>query len=250
MGHAIKFMNSKRKQILKELQLLPEWRLKSDISKSDKTIKSQSPETEKLILSSGSEENSPRRQEISQMNWDQLKSTVSQCIACPLSQTRTQTVFGVGDENAKWLFIGEGPGAREDAIGEPFVGQAGKLLDQMLAASGLKRGQQVYITNIVKCRPPNNRNPKPSEAHQCEPYLTRQIALIKPRLIVALGKVAAQNLLKCEDSISSLRGKLHEYSGIPLIVTYHPAYLLRALPEKAKAWKDLCFAQSIMQSLT
>ncbi|MBL8500289.1 MAG: uracil-DNA glycosylase, partial [Nitrosomonas sp.] len=137
----------------------------------------------------------------------------------------------------------------EDEIGEPFVGQAGKLLDQMLAAIHLKRGEQVYIANIVKCRPPNNRNPSANEALQCEPYLTRQIALIRPKLIVALGKVAAQNLLKCDDSISSLRGKVHDYSGIPLIVTYHPAYLLRSLPEKAKAWKDLCFAQTTMQSL-
>ena len=120
----------------------------------------------------------------------------------------------------------------------------------MLAAIKLNRGQQVYITNIVKCRPPNNRNPNANETRQCETYLTRQIALIKPKLIVALGKVAAQNLLQCEDSISSLRGKIHDYSGIPLIVTYHPAYLLRALPEKAKAWKDLCFAQSTMHSIT
>lgn len=203
-----------------------------------------------MILSSDSAKDDQKRcEEIHQMNWDQLKLSVSQCIACPLSQSRTQTVFGVGDKNADWLFVGEGPGAREDATGEPFVGQAGKLLDQMLAAIGLERGHQVYITNIVKCRPPNNRNPSLYEAHQCEPYLTRQIALIKPKLIVALGKVAAQNLLKCDDSISSLRGKLYDYSGIPLIVTYHPAYLLRALPEKAKAWKDLCFARSTMQSL-
>ncbi len=134
-------------------------------------------------------------------------------------------------------------------MGEPFVGQAGKLLDQMLAAIRIKRGDGVYITNIVKCRPPNNRNPTSLEARQCEPYLTRQIELLQPKLIVALGKVAAQNLLECEDSISSLRGKLHHFSGIPLIVTYHPAYLLRALPEKAKAWKDLCFALATMQSL-
>ncbi len=185
---------------------------------------------------------------VSQMNWDQLKAAVSQCVACPLSQTRTQTVFGVGDQNADWLFVGEGPGAREDEIGEPFVGQAGKLLDQMLTAIQLKRGEGVYIANIVKCRPPNNRNPALSEAQQCAPFLTRQIALIKPKLIVALGKVAAQNLLNRDDSISSLRGKVHSYSGIPLIVTYHPAYLLRSLPDKAKAWKDLCFARSIILS--
>ena len=242
-------MNSRRRQILQELNLLPVWRLKSGTPKQNKVLESPSTEVRNLILPSDSAKDSQQCREIHQMDWDQLKLTVSHCTACPLSQTRTQTVFGVGDENANWLFVGEGPGAREDAIGEPFVGQAGKLLDQMLAAIRLKRGHQVYITNIVKCRPPNNRNPSLNEARECEPYLTRQIALIKPKLIVALGKVAAQNLLKCDDSISSLRGKVHDYSGIPLIVTYHPAYLLRALPEKAKAWKDLCFAQSTMQSL-
>ena len=242
-------MNSRRKQILQELNLHPVWRLKSGTPKQNKVLESPSTEVRNLILPSDSAKDSQQCREIHQMDWDQLKLTVSHCTACPLSQTRTQTVFGVGDENANWLFVGEGPGAREDAIGEPFVGQAGKLLDQMLAAIRLKRGHQVYITNIVKCRPPNNKNPSLNEARECEPYLTRQIALIKPKLIVALGKVAAQNLLKCDDSISSLRGKVHDYSGIPLIVTYHPAYLLRALPEKAKAWKDLCFAQSTMQSL-
>jgi DNA polymerase len=158
-------------------------------------------------------------------------------------------VFGVGDEAAEWLFVGEGPGAEEDATGEPFVGQAGKLLDNMLAAIKLKRGHNVYIANVVKCRPPNNRNPEPGEAAQCEPYLHRQIALIQPRLIVALGKVAAVNLLKRDMSVASMRGKIHAYQGIPLIVTYHPAYLLRSLPEKAKAWADLCFAVQTMQGL-
>lgn len=240
---------SRRKQIFKELNLLPVWRLRSGIPKKNDVLESAATEVRNIKLI-GDTANDPKRcQEIHQMDWDQLKLTVSQCIACPLSQSRSQTVFGVGDKNADWLFVGEGPGASEDATGEPFVGQAGKLLDQMLTAIKLKRGDQVYITNIVKCRPPNNRNPSLNEALQCEPYLTRQIALIKPKLIVALGKVAVQNILKCDDSISSLRGKVHNYSGIPLIVTYHPAYLLRALPEKAKAWKDLCFAKTTMQSL-
>lgn len=146
-------------------------------------------------------------------------------------------------------FVGEGPGAREDEMGEPFVGQAGKLLDQMLAAIHLKRGDRVYIANIVKCRPPNNRNPAITEVSACMPYLSRQIELISPKLIIALGKVAAENLLGRSDSLGSLRGKIHDLSGTPLIVTYHPAYLLRALPEKAKAWKDLCFAKATMQSL-
>lgn len=242
-------MNTRRRQILKELNLLPMWQLKSDTSQQNEVSESQSAESGNLSSPPDPAKNLQRSQVIHQMDWNQLRLAVSHCIACPLSQTRTHTVFGVGDENADWLFVGEGPGAREDATGEPFVGQAGKLLDQMLAAIRLKRDQQVFITNIVKCRPPNNRNPSSYEARQCEPYLTRQIALIKPKLIVALGKVAAQNLLKCDDSISSLRGKVHDYSGIPLIVTYHPAYLLRSLPEKAKTWKDLCFALSTMQSL-
>lgn len=227
--------------------MLPVWRLKPDIAQQNTLPAQPEIETGNSPLPSGPVRDAAQRQ-VSQMNWDQLKAAVAQCVACPLSQTRTQTVFGVGDENADWLFIGEGPGAREDEIGEPFVGQAGKLLDQMLAAIQLKRGEGVYIANIVKCRPPNNRNPTSDEARQCAPFLTRQIALIKPKLIVALGKVAAQNLLNRDDSISSLRGKVHSYSGIPLIVTYHPAYLLRSLPDKAKAWKDLCFARSIILS--
>ena len=242
-------MNTRRRQILKELNLLPVWRLKSDTTQHSEAAEPYIAASENSPLPSEPVKSIAQSSPIGQMDWNQLKAAVAHCVACPLSQTRTQTVFGVGAENADWLFVGEGPGAREDEIGEPFVGQAGKLLDQMLAAIHLKRGEQVYIANIVKCRPPNNRNPSANEAAQCEPYLTRQIALIRPKLIVALGKVAAQNLLKCDDSISSLRGKVHDYSGIPLIVTYHPAYLLRSLPEKAKAWKDLCFAQTTMQSL-
>jgi DNA polymerase len=186
---------------------------------------------------------------IAQMEWPQLKESVAACVACPLHEGRNKTVFGVGDEAADWLFVGEGPGADEDVKGEPFVGQAGKLLDNMLAAIKLKRGHNVYIANVVKCRPPGNRNPEAREAAQCEPYLHRQIALIQPKLIVALGKVAAVNLLKRDAPVASMRGKVHEYQGIPLIVTYHPAYLLRSLPEKAKAWTDLCFAVETMQSL-
>ncbi|MDQ3196000.1 MAG: uracil-DNA glycosylase family protein [Burkholderiales bacterium] len=190
-----------------------------------------------------------RRVRILAMEWPELKHDVARCTACPLARTRTQTVFGVGDERADWLFIGEGPGAEEDARGEPFVGQAGKLLDNMLAAIKLQRGRNVYIANVVKCRPPGNRNPERSEAETCEPYLARQIALIKPKLIVALGKVAAVNLLGKDVSIASVRGRVHRVGGIPLIVTYHPAYLLRTLPDKAKAWADLCFARATMQQL-
>ena len=190
-----------------------------------------------------------RRSSIMRMDWNGLRASVAACTACPLHAKRNKTVFGVGDENADWLFVGEGPGADEDAQGEPFVGQAGKLLDGMLAAIHLKRGSNVYIANVVKCRPPGNRNPAPDEALACEPYLHRQIELLQPKLIVALGKVAAVNLLAREASVASLRGKLHEYRGIPLIVTYHPAYLLRSLHDKAKAWVDLCYAVETMQGL-
>jgi uracil-DNA glycosylase len=188
-------------------------------------------------------------QEIANLDWPQLKEVVHDCTACRLRAGCTQTVFGVGDGKADWLFVGEGPGADEDALGEPFVGQAGKLLDSMLAAIKLKRGKNVYIANIVKCRPPDNRNPAADEIAQCLPYLERQIALIQPRLIVALGKTAATALLGKDATIGSLRGTLHDYHGIPLIVTYHPAYLLRSPTEKAKAWQDLCFATDTMQKL-
>ena len=183
------------------------------------------------------------------MDWAGLKAAVAGCAACELHRTRTQTVFGVGDENADWLFIGEAPGADEDAQGEPFVGQAGKLLDNMLKSIGLKRGENVYIANVVKSRPPGNRNPLPGEIAACLPYLRRQIELIQPKLIITLGKVASETLLGREATIASLRGKLHTYQGIPLIVTYHPAYLLRTLQDKARAWEDLCLAKQTMQDL-
>jgi len=226
-------VSGRREEILKELGLWPQWRLKSS---------NESHDTPSVITDD-------RRNRILRMDWQELKNSVAACKACPLHEKRTQAVFGVGDENADWLFIGEGPGAEEDAKGEPFVGQAGKLLDSMLAAIGLKRGENVYIANVVKCRPPGNRNPEASEAQQCEPYLEQQIALIQPKLIVALGKIAVQNLLKADATIASLRGRLHDYRGIPLIVTYHPAYLLRNLPDKAKAWADLCFARKTMREL-
>jgi uracil-DNA glycosylase len=190
-----------------------------------------------------------RRATIMKMDWQALKARVAGCVDCKLHEQRNRTVFGVGDPNAEWLFVGEGPGADEDQQGEPFVGQAGRLLDNMLAAIKLKRGENVYIANVVKCRPPGNRNPASDESGQCEPYLERQIELIRPRLIVALGKTAAVNLIGRDASIASLRGKVHDYMGIPLIVTYHPAYLLRTLPDKAKAWADLCFAVATMQGL-
>jgi DNA polymerase len=158
-------------------------------------------------------------------------------------------VFGVGDENADWMLIGEAPGAEEDRLGDPFVGQAGKLLDNMLAALDLARGRKVYIANVLKCRPPGNRNPEPDEVAKCSPHLLRQIELVKPKLILAMGRFAAQTLLASDASIASLRGKVYRYAGVPLIVTYHPAYLLRNLPDKSKAWADLVFARNTMAGL-
>jgi DNA polymerase len=183
------------------------------------------------------------------MDWDELRETVRTCTACALCRQRKQAVFGVGALSAPWLFIGEGPGADEDEQGEPFVGQAGKLLDSMFAAIGIARGREVYIANVVKCRPPGNRTPTPDEALACAPYLDRQIALVRPKLIVALGKSAVQRLLATDASVASLRGKVHRYQDTPVIVTYHPAYLLRSLPEKAKAWEDLLFARRTLRAM-
>ncbi|MGF6937624.1 uracil-DNA glycosylase family 4 [Paraburkholderia sp. UCT70] len=178
------------------------------------------------------------------LDWDALAERVAGCEACRLCEKRTNTVFGVGDHEADWMLIGEAPGENEDRQGEPFVGQAGKLLDNMLHSLALARGTNVYIANVIKCRPPGNRNPQPDEVARCEPYLQRQVSLVKPKLIVALGRFAAQSLLKTDASISSLRGRVHTYEGVPVIVTYHPAYLLRSLPDKAKAWADLCLARA------
>lgn len=190
---------------------------------------------------------------VAQMSWDELRKSITDCRACGLCAQRKQAVPGVGDEQASWLFIGEGPGAEEDARGEPFVGQAGKLLDAMLAAIDLKRGDDVYIANAVKCRPPGNRTPETAEMAACFPYLQRQIALIQPKLIVLLGRAAVSSVLGDSGSLGSLRGKTAVYRDgdreIPVVVTYHPAYLLRNLPDKSKAWEDLCRARALMRSL-
>lgn len=187
---------------------------------------------------------------VDRMDWPELTEAVAQCRACPLCQQRRQAVLGVGDRRPDWLFIGEGPGAEEDARGEPFVGQAGKLLDAMLTALGLQRGDKVYIGNAVKCRPPGNRTPDAAEMAACRPYLERQIALLQPKIIVLLGKAAVHSLLREDKTLGTLRGKLFDYAGIPVVVSYHPAYLLRNLPDKAKAWEDLLFARrTLRQSL-
>jgi uracil-DNA glycosylase family 4 len=186
---------------------------------------------------------------VSAMDWPQLREAVAACSACGLWRQRKQAVFGVGHESAPWLFVGEGPGADEDEQGEPFVGQAGRLLDAMMAAIGIRRGREAYIANVVKCRPPGNRTPTLEEAAACAPFLDRQIDLIRPRLIVALGKTAAMRLLQTEASLGSLRGRVHRYRGTPLVVTYHPAYLLRNLPDKAKAWEDLLLARRTLKGI-
>lgn len=190
-----------------------------------------------------------RESRIAALDWQGLQADVAACRACELCKTRTNTVFGVGDAQADWLIVGEAPGADEDQQGEPFVGQAGKLLDNMLKALDLQRGHGVFIANVLKCRPPQNRDPNPQEAAQCEPYLLRQIELIQPKIIVAVGRIAAQSLLKNDAKIGSLRGKVHSYHGVPLIITYHPAYLLRSPAEKAKAWQDLCLARATYRQL-
>ncbi|WP_454721336.1 MULTISPECIES: uracil-DNA glycosylase [Cupriavidus] len=182
---------------------------------------------------------------IAGLDWAGLETRVSGCTDCGLCGRRTQTVFGVGDRQAEWMLVGEAPGENEDKQGEPFVGVAGKLLDNMLAAVGLARGRNVFIANVLKCRPPGNRNPEPDEVAQCEPYLRRQIALVQPRLIVVLGRFAAQSLLRTTTPIGKLRGSVHSYEGIPVVVTYHPAYLLRTLSDKARAWEDLCLAREV-----
>jgi len=194
---------------------------------------------------------------VDQMDWDTLQATVADCRACGLCQSRKNTVFGVGDRRARWMVIGEAPGEHEDLQGEPFVGQAGKLLDNMLKAIGLSRavegekdGQHgVYIANTLKCRPPGNRNPEPVELQTCAPYLVRQVALVQPQIILAMGRFAVQSLLQTTEPIGKLRGRVHSYQGVPVVVTYHPAYLLRNPADKAKAWADLVLALQTVQAL-
>jgi len=174
-------------------------------------------------------------------NWDELQAEVASCTKCSLCATRTQTVFGSGNKHADWMLVGEAPGQHEDEQGQPFVGKAGLLLTEMLRAIGLAR-EEVFITNILKCRPPNNRDPLAGEVESCNDYLQRQQKLIQPKIILAVGRIAAQTLLKTDEPMSRLRGKVHTFNNTPVVVVYHPAYLLRSLPEKRKAWRDLQLA--------
>jgi len=179
------------------------------------------------------------------MDWDELRQTVAGCTRCELAGSRTQTVFGVGDPAADWMIIGEAPGAEEDRRGEPFVGRAGQLLDELLRAVGLSR-DKVFIANILKCRPPNNRDPKVAEMAACRDYLMQQIQLVQPKIILAVGRIAAQSLLESDDPVGRMRGRVNDFDGVPLVVTYHPAYLLRSPSQKQKSWDDLCLAMTVL----
>jgi uracil-DNA glycosylase family 4 len=221
-----------REDVLEEMGLAPVWRLRARDADAERAPATPA---------------DARAARIARLDFEAFADDVAACTACGLCRTRARAVPGVGDARAEWMFIGEAPGAEEDARGEPFVGQAGRLLDNMLAALGLDRRNGVYIANVLKCRPPNNRTPEPLEVDACRPYLERQIDLVAPRLIVALGRSAASTLLNVDASIASLRGRVHRLHGRPLVVTYHPAYLLRNLPDKAKAWEDLLFARRVLR---
>ncbi len=242
-------MNLGREDRLKALGLWPIWRLRAaPVAESEPDVPAD------VVASPVQQTASPPGQatslpSVAELDWEGLRSAVRACTRCDLSKSRTQGVPGVGDPQAEWLFIGEAPGADEDRLGEPFVGQAGKLLDAMMAGIGLQRGRNVYIANILKSRPPGNRDPRPDEVDACLPYLERQIDLIKPKLIVVLGRIAAQTLLVSDISIGKLRGHVHQYRGVPMVVTYHPAYLLRNPADKAKTWEDLVLARQTMQGL-
>ncbi len=230
---------------LKEMGLHPLWKARqtdaADVTQPFDLIK------ENIVPSAKA--NGDRHAGIMRMDAQQLKQSIATCSECSLHNARRNTVPGVGAMDAQWMLVGEAPGVEEDEQGEPFVGQAGKLLDNMLAAIDLSRQKNMFITNVVKCHPPENRNPAAQEIARCTPYLERQIQLIQPKLILALGKVAADHLLGHDATIASLRGKIHSVQGIPMIVTYHPAYLFRTPSDKAKAWEDLCFARATMTNL-
>lgn len=254
-------MSLSREQLLVEMGISPIWVLRNTPSVEPESVAEISagvspPEMPESVSSerqvpageSAREGRAPStNRAVDAMNWPDLTKAVAECRACALCEQRKQAVLGVGDLNPDWLFIGEGPGADEDVKGEPFVGQAGKLLDNMLAALDIARGNKVYIGNAVKCRPPGNRTPEAAEMAACKPFLERQIALLKPKIIVLLGKAAVHSVLHDDKALAALRGKAHEYAGIPVVVTYHPAYLLRNLPEKAKAWEDLLFARRLLR---
>ncbi len=238
-----------RQDRLKALGLWPVWRLRGAAMAEPEAAPPEDPPSAVREPTASPPAPATPPSPVSGLDLDALGAAVESCGRCPLARTRTRGVPGVGDPKAEWLFIGEAPGADEDRLGEPFVGQAGKLLDAMLAGIGLRRGRNVYIANILKSRPPGNRDPKPEEVAACLPYLERQIDLIRPKLIVVLGRIAAQTLLVSDTPIGKLRGHVHPYRGVPMVVTYHPAYLLRNPADKAKAWEDLVLARQTMAGL-
>ena len=261
-------MNSMRDHLLQEMGIGPLWKLRhASVGRAavplalqpgamaDHAAKQVAPTLPAIATapapqtSTLADDQTQRTAALARMDWPALKAAVSSCTACALCGSRKNTVFGVGDESAQWMIVGEAPGAEEDARGEPFVGQAGQLLDAMLAALDMRRGKNVYIANVLKCRPPGNRHPAPEEVARCAPHLLRQVALVKPKLILLMGRFAAQTVLASDASIASLRGRLHSFAGTPAVVTYHPAYLLRAPTEKARAWEDLLFARATWQGL-
>lgn len=239
-----------RDDVLRELELLPMWKLR--MPKREATELAMPVLVAQEIFSDPNDKFA-RVSSIAKMDWDALQKCVKDCKSCNLATTRIQTVFGVGGQGAEWLFVGDAPDVDEDKQGEPFVGQAGKLLDNMLAAIDLKRGENVYIAYALKCKAPQNIDPYDDEIQQCASFLKRQVALIQPKLIVALGKLATQSLLNTSEPMDALRGKLHEYEShqriVPVVVTYAPDDLLRNLPDKAKAWEDLQLAEKTMKGL-
>ena len=258
-------MNLRRPAILRELGLGPIWRLRTreaaDVpdavlptvpDAAPQARPDVAPEAASDVLQSPAASGGlgaavgPPTSPVDLLGWDALEAEIRKCTACPLHARRKQAVPGIGDRQPDWLLVGEGPGAEEDQRGEPFVGPAGQLLDAMLFSIGLSRSRGVFIANAVKCRPPGNRTPEAAEIASCFPYLARQVALLQPRLILALGRPAAQSLLNREVKIADVRGRSFSYAGIPLVVTYHPAYLLRNPHDKGKAWEDLCFARALV----
>jgi uracil-DNA glycosylase len=242
-----------RSTILREIGLTPIWTTRTastpavEVANTSRPAEAARDEHAPTIASEQSVQPDPGRDAaIANMSWDELIASVANCTACKLSKTRNKTVPGVGDRSPSWMVVGEAPGENEDKQGEPFVGKAGQLLDAMLAAVAKKRTQGVFITNVIKCRPPGNRNPEPDEIAACEPYLKRQIALASPKLLLAAGKFAAQTLLNRDDTVAAMRASGGQFAGIPVVVTYHPSYLLRSPLEKAKTWDDLIKARTLV----
>jgi uracil-DNA glycosylase family 4 len=228
------------------LRLLPPWQAPAagDAEGAPEVPASAGAAAKPLVPRTGAE----LPPDVARLDWPALQDAVEACRACGLCQSRRRTVFGAGPRRADWLVLGDAPNEQEEQQGEPFVGPEGKLLDNMLRSIGLDRQRNVHLANVLRCRPPGNRNPDPLELAQCEPFLRRQVQLLQPRVILAMGRFAVQSLLQSQEPIGRLRGRVHDYHGIPLIVTFHPAYLLRNLPDKAKAWADLCLAMDTIES--